>query len=138
MSRRFVFRLQKVLEWTRLKERAKQLEVRALQTRVAEARARLAECAIRVRELLRPREEVALWQLHTEAVPRLQARHHQAASDLVSLEETLARARSRLGDLYRRRKGLESIRDKRAQAFRAKFNQRERKQLDEVALRIRS
>lgn len=137
----FKFRLQRILELREQAEQAKARELAAAQTeadKAQQARDILAAMRVDSRSQLESATVSAprighLMQLGT-AIDALDARIERASDDLKAAEIVVDEAKGRLDAAARDRRVLDRLKERHAEHWRAEEAQRDRVQMDEVAL----
>lgn len=132
---KFRFRLEKALQFARLKEETKKSEVAAALKRVTELKERHLALSASQREMLK----IAAQRMDLAHAPYQSAKIRADIADLKRLEGAIAneqrmaeKYRAELARLAMRRKALESLREKRRDDFRVKETRREQAAIDEA------
>jgi flagellar export protein FliJ len=140
MRRRFRFRLERVLEERRRRERRQQHELALLERSLRETRERRHEIAARLAALRL--EEASALAGATCAVSELRLVHDEVAASLTALaeldaqtvwfREAVDRARQRLEGLARDRFALERLRERALEEFLVELRRAEAAALDDL------
>lgn len=131
---RFRFRLQKVLEFTEMRERAKKNEISSCVRRIQFLDDRKQKLQDNIRGLL----DRDARELRPEWVPYSEAKIATDAAEIKLIEkeiivehEKLAQKKEELGHIMARKKGLDSLKEKRWRDFRISEDRLLQKRLDE-------
>lgn len=128
----FRFRLEKVLHFVRLKETVKKMELASIAGRIRFLTDRIAEMRGVLRDLLSRPHDSAFAVFQTQKIAA-DAREVSRLESVLRNEETaLEKKRRELNRILMRKKGLESLREKRHQEFRMEKNRREQRKLDDL------
>lgn len=133
---RFRFRLERMLSFIRIKETMKKLEVSTLTQKVVALESQKDSLRKNINELLEKQKERL--QFGTEWLEFLSRKIEQDTRETIRLErvirnekEELDNKRYELGVIAMRRKGLESLKEKRFSDFKLEDRRRSQKRLDQ-------
>lgn len=134
---RFRFRLQRMLQFVELREKAKKLEVASLMHAIqaAEVKKDLMEAvALQILNQSKVKMETTLAWLpyETDKVSHNLRETQRLEKTIHEERERLAIKQEELGRLSLRRKALESLREKRRADFRIEESRKDQRRLDEV------
>ena len=143
MMPRFRFNLEAVLELRRREERDKQLVVvtleqdrLALEERIRSLQRGIVQERLDLRDRLGGESAIRLADVRVQANAGLHlvARAQRAVLELAGVHKRLETARAGLLDTTKKRKAVETLRDRRFDEWRAEQNRREAAELDELAI----
>ncbi|NBX69362.1 MAG: hypothetical protein EBR01_10420 [Proteobacteria bacterium] len=133
---KFRFRLEQMLSFVRIKETMKKLEVSAVAQKVIVLESRKDQLRQNVNELLKKQKERL--QFGTEWLSFLAQKVEQDTKETQKIErmlrkekEDLENKRYELGVISMRRKGLESLKEKRLSDFKLEERRKAQKRLDQ-------
>lgn len=131
---RFEFSLQKALEWIAIEEDRKRLEIARLVKRVEELERRRQQALANLAGILEDpvkRLDVGWAPFAADRVPHEAAEADAAERAITEVRGEIARKNGELNRILMRRKGLESLREKRYREHRMREARRDQKRLDE-------
>lgn len=132
---KFQFRLEKVLHFVRLKETVKKMEMSAASQRVAFIRHRIEELSTGLRDLLGKfhAQTSSEWaHYHTTKIAFDSKEIGKLEKVLANEIQAMEKIKRELERIFRKKKALESLREKREQEFRVQENRRQQKILDDA------
>lgn len=142
---KFRFSLQKALDWTEVEENAKRLEIARLMAEEEEWKVRCRALDENLATLLGTENKrfSAEWAPYAAAkVPADQAERALLERKIIEKEREITAKKSELNRLLLKRKGLDSLRDKRHRDHRVGEARRDQKRLDDnyqiLRLRVRN
>lgn len=129
----FRFRLAKSLKLTSLQEDSKKQEVLRCNQRIAFIEGRIQTIRSEIRDLMeREKQNPSFWALFSDRKVSLDISRLQRAQQLLENEREVLKVRKQeLNEFIRRRKALESVREKDHAEHRVKERRDEQKRLDD-------
>jgi flagellar export protein FliJ len=129
---RFQFRLARVLRYVELREREKKTEVAVLIRELENLQLKKDAVESETRRLLMIVTDVNLLKHNAERVLLTRTEISKLDTKMVHVKESLELKQFELAGLGMRKKGLESLREKREKEFRLEENRRAQTRLDEA------
>jgi flagellar biosynthesis chaperone FliJ len=138
----FEFRLEKALSFVQLKETTKKMEVAASLQKLHFLKGRKSSLADNIRNVLAKTYENGYFDLanaayFTEQINLTKLENDRLERFIREEENLLKKKQQELSRLQMRKKGLESLREKRLQEFKLRESRREQKQIDDTYELIR-
>lgn len=131
----FRFRLEKILHWTRLKEMVKKMELAGIFQRIGYLKARRNELETSLRDLLGKSHgggAALLSEFYDAKIALDSADWKRLGGELVKEEAAAAKKRSELDRIFRRKKALEALREKRLAEWRTDQARKDQRRLDDA------